>query len=74
MSSTCLEPLPQQFEHPPVQDAPLDQSHEFVVLDAPEVVVNVRVEDVIASSGAPIRKVSNACVAFRFGRNPYEDG
>jgi site-specific DNA recombinase len=32
----CLKPLPQQFEHPPVRNAPLDELQQLVVVDAPE--------------------------------------
>jgi site-specific DNA recombinase len=49
---TCLEPLPYQLEHPPVRDAPCHERHELAVVDAPEIVANVGVEDVIAASRA----------------------
>jgi hypothetical protein len=46
-----LEPLPYQFEHPPVRDPPFEHQ-EFGVVDAAEVVADVGVEDVIAASRA----------------------
>ena len=51
---TCLEPLPQQLEHPPVRDAPSHQLHQLVVVDAPEVVADVGVEHVMAALGAEL--------------------
>jgi site-specific DNA recombinase len=46
----CPEPLPYQFEHPPVRDAPRHERQEFAVVDAAEIVADVRIEDVIAAS------------------------
>ena len=43
----CHEPLPQQLEHPPVRDAPSHQLHQFLVVDAPEVVPDVGVKHVV---------------------------
>jgi hypothetical protein len=42
--------VPYQFVHPPVRDAPRHERHQLVVVDAPEVIANVGVEDVIAAS------------------------
>ena len=71
----CLEPLPQQFEHPPVRDAP---RHELSSA--------CRGRCSRSSRGCRRRgrdcrlarhacaSVSSACVALRFGRKPYEHG
>ena len=50
----CLEPLPQQLEHPPVRDASRHELHQLLVVDAPEVVADVGVEHVVATLGAEL--------------------
>jgi site-specific DNA recombinase len=50
----CLEPLPQQLEHLPVRDASLHEKHQLVVVDAPEVVADIGVEDVVASASTEL--------------------
>ena len=48
----CPEPLPYQFEHPTVRDAPCHERHQLAVVDAAEVVANIGVEDMVAASRA----------------------
>jgi site-specific DNA recombinase len=48
----CREPLPQQLQHPPVRDTPLDQHQQFGVVDAAEIVANVGIEHVVATTRA----------------------
>ena len=47
-----VEPLPQQLQHPPVRDALLEQAHQLRLVDAPEVVPDVRIQHMIAPACA----------------------
>src|SRR5712692_7512774 len=47
---SCTQPLPQQLEHPAVRDAPTDELHQLLVVDAAEIVADVRVEHVVAAA------------------------
>ena len=46
----AVEPLPQQLQHPPVRDALLQQAHQLRLVDAPEVVADVRIQHVVAAA------------------------
>ena len=48
----AVEPLPQQLQHPPVRDALLQQAHQLRLVDAPEVVADVRIQHMVASACA----------------------
>ena len=51
----CLEPLPQQLEHPAIRDAPRHELHQLLVVDAAEVIADVGVEHVIPAARAAAR-------------------
>src|SRR3954447_17705366 len=51
---THFEPVPQQLEHAAIRDASLDELHQLVVIDAPEVVADVGIEDVMTTLGTQL--------------------
>src|SRR3989304_4909507 len=46
------EPLLKQLEHSPTRDASFPQSHQLLVVDAPEVVPNVGIQHMVSILGS----------------------